>query len=159
MANTPLPTRGPDDVSLEYGDDRSDKEVFLQASGLQKNPDPSKPRHLLLYWVNATLSGGIEVWDTTQLEPHGYQGHQYHYPNALKVDAMERSRNQTISLGIFTSEQREQLLELAADVEYDQFATESHVWMHKLLAKMVEENLISLLLFNTIRREVPPRST
>ncbi|KAJ8585622.1 hypothetical protein M405DRAFT_824646 [Rhizopogon salebrosus TDB-379] len=154
MTNTPIPTRGTGDVSLEYGDDRSDKEVFLQAAGLQKDPDPNKPRHVFIYWVNATLTGGTEVWDTTQLEPHGHW-HQYHYPNALKVNSAERRRNQTISLGTFTSEQREQLLELAADVEYDELATESRVWMHNLLAKMVEEKLISLRLLSTIREEVP----
>ncbi|OAX35037.1 hypothetical protein K503DRAFT_399833 [Rhizopogon vinicolor AM-OR11-026] len=158
MTNTPLPTRGPGDVSVEYGDDRSDKEVFLQATGLQKDPDPNKPRHVLIYWVNATLSGGIEIWDITQLEPYGHW-HQYHYPNTLKVDSIERTRNQTISLGVFTSEQREQLLEFAADVEYNELSTESRVWMHKLLAKMVEEKLISLCLFKIIREMVPLRST
>jgi hypothetical protein len=81
--------------------------------------------------------------------------HQYHYSNALKVDTKERSRNQTISLGIFTPEQREQLLELAADVEYDRVTTESRVWMRNLLAKMVQEKLISHHLFNTIREDVP----
>jgi len=157
MTNTPIPTRGPGDVSLEYGDDRSIKEVFLQAAGLRKDPDPSKPRHVLIYWVNAVLSGGIEIWDTTQLESHGHW-HQYHYPNALKVSSVERTHNQTISLGMFTSEQREKLLELAADVEYDELATESRVWMQKLLAKMVDENLVSRRLFDTVREAVPLRS-
>ncbi|KAG2347289.1 hypothetical protein BDR05DRAFT_725047 [Suillus weaverae] len=155
MSTTPIPTRGSGDLSQVYADDRSDKEVFLQATGLHKDSDRSNPgRHTLIYWVNAALSGGIEVWDITQLEMHGHW-YQYHYPNALKVNTKERSRNQTISLGIFTSEQREQLLELAADVEYDQVTTESRVWMRDLLAKMVQEKLISHRLFNTIREDVP----
>ncbi|KAG2121261.1 hypothetical protein DEU56DRAFT_98733 [Suillus clintonianus] len=154
MSTTPIPTRGPGDVSQVYGDDWSDKEVFLQATGLHKDSDRCHPRHVLIYWVNAALTGGFEVWDITQLEMHG-RWHQYHYPNALKINSKERTRNQTISLGIFTSEQREQLLELAADVEYDQVTTESRVWMRHLLAKMVEENLISHRLFNTVREDVP----
>lgn len=154
MSTTPIPTRGSGDLSQVYNDDWSDKEVFLQATGLHRNSDRSNPRHVLIYWVNAALSGGIEVWDITQLEMHEHW-HQYHYPNALKVDTKERSRNQTISLGIFTPEQREQLLELAADVEYDRVTTESHVWMRNLLAKMVQEKLITYRLFNTIREDVP----
>lgn len=154
MPTTPMPTRGSGDLSQVYGDDWSDKEVFLQATGLHKDSNPSNPRHVLVYWVNAALSGGFEVWDITQLEMHGHW-HQYHYPNALKVNTKERSRNQTMSLGIFTSEQREQLLELAADVEYDQVTTESRTWMRNLLAKMAEEKLISHHLFNTIREDVP----
>ncbi|OJA15197.1 hypothetical protein AZE42_08106 [Rhizopogon vesiculosus] len=135
MTNTPLPTRGLGDVSVEYGDDQSHKEVYLQVTGLQKDPDPNKPRHVLIYW------------------------HQYHYPDTLKVDSIKRTRNQTISLGVFTFEQREQLLEFAADVEYNELSTESHVWMHKPLPKMVEEKLISLCLFKIIREMVPLRST
>lgn len=154
MSTTPIPTRGFGDLSQVYSDDWSDKEVFLQAAGLHRNSDRSNPRHVLIYWVNAALSGGIEVWDITQLEMHEHW-HQYHYPNALKVDTKERSRNQTISLGMFTPEQREQLLELAADVEYDRVTTESRVWMRNLLAKMVQEKLISHHLFNTIREDVP----
>ncbi|KAG2361058.1 hypothetical protein BDR07DRAFT_1288158 [Suillus spraguei] len=154
MSTTPIPTRGSGDLSQVYGDDRSNKEVFLQATGLHKDSDHNKPRHVLIYWVNAVISDGIEVWDITQLEKHG-NGHQYHYPNALKVSTKGRPHNQTISLGIFTSEQREQLLELAADVEYDQITTESRIWMRNLLAKMVEEELISHDLFNTIREGVP----
>ncbi|KAH7912851.1 hypothetical protein BJ138DRAFT_1147316 [Hygrophoropsis aurantiaca] len=144
------------DISALYPDNRENKDVFLQASGPSARSDPTLPRHVLIYWVNATLPNGDQIYDTTQLEKHGNY-FQYHYPNVVKVDHAEKGLNQTFFLGKFTSQQREDILDLASEVEFQPTSlTEgSRVWTRKLLAKMEGEGLIGRELYAQILQEVP----
>ncbi|KAH7928807.1 hypothetical protein BV22DRAFT_168904 [Leucogyrophana mollusca] len=68
---------------------------------------------------------------------------KYHCPNIVKVEEKEtqRERNKTFFLGTFTSQQREDLLDFASEVEFQPGSiTEGcHVWT---IAKMQGEGLI-----------------
>ncbi|KAG8216152.1 hypothetical protein J3R82DRAFT_8158 [Butyriboletus roseoflavus] len=140
-------------LSYAYPDDESDKELFLQASGTIAN----HLRAVLLYWVNMVFSDGEEVWQVVRLDQRD-NVHKYVYPDLIVVDGCEREYNETFSLGMFSRDQREAVLECADDVEYDERSSEEGQclrWMAQLLERMMEEELVECAVVDAIRDVVP----
>lgn len=140
-------------LSYAYPDDESDKELFLQASGTIAN----HLRAVLLYWVNMVFSDGEEVWQVVHLDQRD-NVHKYVYPDLIVVDECEREDNETFSLGVFSRDQREAVLECADDVEYDERSGEEGQclrWMGELLERMIEEELVGRGVVDAIRAAVP----
>ncbi|KAH0831281.1 hypothetical protein J3R83DRAFT_13916 [Lanmaoa asiatica] len=140
-------------LSYAYPDDESDKELFLQASGMIAN----HLRAVLLYWVNMVFSDGEEVWQVVRLDKRD-NVHKYVYPDMIVVDENEREDNETISLGVFSRDQREAVLECADDVEYDERSDDEGQclrWMDQLLEQMIGEELVERKVVDVIRNAVP----
>lgn len=142
-----------------YPDTNEDKEVFVQAAGHQTKA-MEIPRHILLCWLNSSSPDEGEqddgAYQIIQLEkPGGY--YHYCYPVVEIRSAQVMAEHQTWSLGVFTRDQRELLLELAEDVEFKKGSlTEGcRVWTAKLLRDMRRNGLVSQDLVAKIRREVP----
>lgn len=140
-------------LSYAYPDDESDKELFLQASGTIA----SRLRAVLVYWVNVVFSDGEEVWQVVRLDQRD-SVHKYVYPDLIVVDGCEREHNETFSLGVFSRDQREAVLECADDVEYDERSGDEGQclgWMGQLLERMIEEELVGRGVVDAIRDAVP----
>jgi hypothetical protein len=144
-------------LSYAYPDDESDKEVFLQASS--PGTFASHLRAVLLYWVNVVFSDGEEVWQVVRLDrPEDSDVHKYVYPDMIVVDGCEREHHETISLGVFSRDQREEVLECADDVGYEERSGDGGQcvrWMGELLERMVEEGLVGRAVVDAIRDAVP----
>ncbi|KIJ64771.1 hypothetical protein HYDPIDRAFT_28132 [Hydnomerulius pinastri MD-312] len=139
-----------------HPDDRSDKEVFVQAAVARRQNNPNLPRPVIIYWINAVLPNGDEIWQTIQLERHD-EYYEYHDLNVIEVDPGERERNDTFSLGIFTSEQRDELLDIADDIELEKELTMTgcQIWTRKLLTELVSKDLITRDVFDRVWHGVP----
>lgn len=140
-------------LSYAYPDDESDKELFLQASGTIA----SHLRAVLLYWVNMVFSDGEQVWQVVHLDQRD-SIHKYIYPDLIVVDGNVREHNQTFSLGVFSRDQREAVLECADYVEYNERSGEDGQclrWMGRLLERMTGEGLVERGVANAIRAAVP----
>lgn len=140
-------------LSYAYPDDESDKELFLQASATLAN----HLRPVLIYWVNMVFSDGEEVWQVVRLD-HRDNIYKYVYPDLIVVDECERQDNVTFSLGVFSRDQREALLECADDVEYDERPTEQGQcsrWMGQLLNLMRDGGLVERTVVDTIKATIP----
>lgn len=140
-------------MSYAYPDDESNKELFLQASGTIAD----HLRAVLLYWVNMVFSDGEEVWQVVRLDQRD-NVHKYVYPDLIVVDEYEREHNQTFSLGTFSRDQREAVLECADDVEYDERSDEEGQclrWMGELLERMIGEELVGRGVVDAIRAAIP----
>lgn len=145
-------------LSYAYPDDESDKELFLQAS--RPGPFASHRRAVLLYWVNTVFSDGEEVWQVVRLDrPEENDVHRYVYPDMIVVDGCEREHHDTFSLGVFSRDQREEVLECADDVGYEERSGEDEGqclrWMSELLERMVEGGLVGRAVVDAIRDAVP----
>lgn len=143
-------------LSYEYPDDESDKELSLQVCGTRANHH-HLDRAVLLYWVNMVFSDGEEVWQVVRLDQRD-NIHKYVYPDMIVVDECEREHNDTFSLGVFSRDQREALLECAEEVEYvERSGDEGQClrWMSRLLTQMTEEGLVEEGVVDAIRRAVP----
>ena len=150
-------------LSYAYPDDESDKEVFFQATS--PGTFASHLRAVLLYWVNMVFTDGDEVWQVVRLDRRQSNltdVHKYVYPDMIVVDGCEREHHETISLGVFTRDQREAVLECADDVGYDERSPDQEEeevqclrWMSELLERMVEERLVARSVVDAIRDAVP----
>ncbi|KAI9567702.1 hypothetical protein HD554DRAFT_935176 [Boletus coccyginus] len=144
-------------LSYAYPDDESEKELFLQAS----NPGlASHLRAVLIYWVNIVFSDGEEVWQVVRLDRREDSDvHKYVYPDMIVVDGCEREHHETFSLGVFSRDQREAVLECADDVAYEERSPEEEGqcvrWMRDLLERMVGEGLVQRAVVDAIRDAVP----
>ncbi|KAF9070822.1 hypothetical protein BDP27DRAFT_1323058 [Rhodocollybia butyracea] len=133
-------------------DDDSEKEVYLQAHG--HNFD-GRERHVVIHWFNGKLADS-PVTQIIQLS--GIPG-KFVYESLvakLRNPATMDSHKQYF-LGSFTRAERQLLLQLADNVEYDKRSVVNgcRAWMRNLLLAMVKENLISEETFETIEEEVP----
>jgi len=95
---------------------------------------------------------------------HGYNhghdrgfGHSYGYDHDRGRDQSEDDeRGELVSLGTFTRDQREVLLECAEEIEYDERAEEQCLrWMGTLLDRMTDEGLVKRAVVDAIRGVVP----
>ncbi|KAF9466701.1 hypothetical protein BDZ94DRAFT_1305937 [Collybia nuda] len=139
-----------------YPDTDMDKEVFVQAAGYGEKA-AGIPQRILICWLNPTpTKQGDGAYQIIELE---MQGNYYHYcyPVVEQRSAQVMADHQIWSLGVFTRDQRELLLELAEDVEFkERSLTEgSRVWTAKLLREMRQSGLLSQELVTKIHREVP----
>jgi hypothetical protein len=145
------PTQGDMSAYDLHPDTSIDKEVFVQASGLVTTPMET-PRHIFICWSNQSQ----EWYQVIQLIKWGNWYH-YVYPAVQEHLPANFSANQTWSLGIFTRDQREKLLELAEDIKFEKGSLTQgcRVWTAKLMLEMRRNGLISQDLLARIRREVP----
>ncbi|KAG9308286.1 hypothetical protein JVU11DRAFT_12049 [Chiua virens] len=155
-------------LSYAYPDDETDKELFLQASRTHPHhphAHHSQQQHLshlraaavLLYWVNMVFNDGEEVWQVVRLDEQD-NVHRYVYPDLIVVDGSVWEYNDMFSLGVFTRDQREAVLECADEIEYEVRCAEGGQgvrWMGRLLEQMVEEALVGEGVVNAIRDSVP----
>ncbi|KAJ7598599.1 hypothetical protein C8J56DRAFT_169847 [Mycena floridula] len=140
-------------MNLRFPDDESTKDVILAARGTAKGSD-TEPRHVFIYWENCCNNDqNVLARQVVQLEKHG-DTYVYLEPN-IKLDGFVDY--ETRILGQFTRDQREKILELAADVEFAKrsLVNGSRVWTRKLLGRMVDEQLIGLETFLTVVDMVP----
>ena len=143
-------------LSYAYPDDESDKELFFQTS----NSSSSHLRAAFIYWVNIVFDDGEEVWQVVRLDEHNGRL-KYVYPDLIVVDGCEqREHSPTYSLGVFTRDQREAVLEYADEVEYGDNAQaggekQCQEWMGRLLQHMITGDLLECGVVDRIRNAVP----
>ncbi|GAW05568.1 hypothetical protein LENED_007431 [Lentinula edodes] len=128
------------------------KDVYLQAHG--HNFD-GRERHVVIHWVNGTLADN-PVTQIVQLS--GIRG-KFVFDSLvakLRNPATLESHTQYY-LGSFTRAERQLLLRLANEIEFDKTSVINgcRVWMRELLLKMVREKLISEETFEVIEEDVP----
>ncbi|KAJ3727072.1 hypothetical protein C8R42DRAFT_717893 [Lentinula raphanica] len=133
-------------------DDDTEKDVYLQAHG--HNFD-GRERHVVIHWVNGTLADN-PVTQIVQLS--GIRG-RFVFDSLvakLRNPATLDSHTQYY-LGSFTRGERQLLLRLADEIEFDKTSVVNgcRVWMRELLLALVREGLISEETFEVIEEEVP----
>jgi hypothetical protein len=155
----PKPTMNNMSTYNTYPDNDAVKEVFLQASG-HETKSMETPRHVFLCWKNhegtQATTADIDYYQILQLEKRGNTYH-YCFPLVKARTLASANHHQTWSLGYFTRGQREDILEMAEDVDFVKGSlTEGcRVWTAKLLRKMAGQTMISVGLLAKIREEVP----
>jgi hypothetical protein len=148
------PSRFLKSVHVEYPDDNSTKEVYLQAEGLTYSGVGD--RHVLLCWLNGVTKDGSNVTQIVQLT--GQAGNYSYFAPVAKIRSAESSkRNLFISLGKYTRAQRDQVLELAKNVKFEKKSTTNgcRVWTRDLLEAMAVAGLISQAYFADIDTKIP----
>ncbi|KAJ8481059.1 hypothetical protein ONZ45_g15434 [Pleurotus djamor] len=114
------PPRFLQSVHIEYPDDDSTKDVYLQAASL------SYPgfgdRHVLIWWLNASCDEEDDALQVIQLTGQAGNYH-YFFPVVERSPTSLRASNQQFVLGTFTRAQREQILNLADEVAFSVTST------------------------------------
>ncbi|THV06684.1 hypothetical protein K435DRAFT_743149 [Dendrothele bispora CBS 962.96] len=135
-------------------DDQTEKDVYLQAHGTKFD---GRERHVVIHWKNGTL-GDSPVTQLVQLS--GIRG-KYAYDSLTPMAKIRNSATMDSHtqyyLGSFSREERQILLQLAGNVEYESTSTINgcRVWMRDLLSAMVGRDLISEETFDDIAENVP----
>ncbi len=153
-----IPTSNVTDLSLKYPDDESEKKVYLQARG-PLSGSLHTPRHVWIFWDNgssSTAGSNILIHQIIQLERWGDRFY-YVEPNIKQRIRDKAQESQTYELGTFTRDQREKMLELAADIQFNERSLHNgcRVWTRKLLGAMVNEGLLDRMDFVALIDLVP----
>ena len=133
-------------VHTEYPDDDSIKEVTLHAVGFEI----SSERHVLLQWLNGTKE---DVLITQVVQLTGQPGsYNYYTPVVIPCGADHNTRNQVIPVGKFAREERDKILRLANQIQFQRTSITNNcrVWLRELLVAMVDEKLITEAKFGEI---------
>ncbi|KAJ3994141.1 hypothetical protein F5050DRAFT_1713940 [Lentinula boryana] len=143
-------------------DDDTEKDVYLQAHG--HNFD-GQERHVVIYWVvkisliSKKVNGTLADNPVTQIvQLSGIRGKFVFDSLVAKIRNPATLDSHTqYYLGSFTRVERQLLLQLANQVEFDKASVVNgcRVWMRELLLAMVKENMISEETFEVIEEEVP----
>ena len=138
----------------KYPDDNAEKEVLLQAYGLDKAGEGAD-RHVLIYWINGENEDTLFM-QLVQLS--GGIGNYNFYTPCVQAQSKEFHRcNASYPLGMLTRAQRDQIIELAKGTGYERTSTlnSCRTWTRDLLEKMVEVGMISESQFERIDKDVP----
>ena len=133
------------DLSNAFPDNASDKELYLQATGLTKDYQArggTGDRHVVLCWDNTRAGIPIDVSQMIHLK--GSPG-EWHLEIAVKQQAVGvKKENERYSLGMFSRKQRERVVELARGVVFDERSRVNtcRVWTRDLLEAMAEDGMI-----------------
>jgi hypothetical protein len=143
------PHRFLSDVYPQYPDNDSVK-VFFQAYGFAH--DNAGNRHVLLWWANAELADTADSVIQVIHLSGGVGNYNYYSPLAQLCSAETFIRNAITSLGKFTREQRDLILELAKAVKFVKRSTVNgcQPWLRELLLSMVENELIEQAIFDEL---------
>ncbi|KAK0208012.1 hypothetical protein DFS33DRAFT_403317 [Desarmillaria ectypa] len=141
LSRNMIPTSNITDLSLKYPDDESEKRVYLQARSPISGSSHT-PRHFWIFWDN----GGSSTAGSNMLI------HQI-----IQLERDKAQELQTYELGTFTRDQREKMLELAADIQFNERLLHNgcRVWTRKLLGAMVNEGLLDRMDFVALIDLIP----
>ncbi|VDC04940.1 unnamed protein product [Peniophora sp. CBMAI 1063] len=148
------------DLSNAFPDNADNKEVYLQAAGLTKDYQArggQGDRHVVLCWDNTRRGLPIEVSQMIHLK--GSFG-EWHLEISVRQQVSGAAKDNTrYGLGTFTCAQRDRVLALAKEIEFDDKSRVNtcRVWTRDLLEAMAADPTLPLSQerFEEVDREVP----
>jgi hypothetical protein len=150
------PPKALNNVHDKYPDNDKLKEAFIQAEG--KSYPGYGDRHVVLWWTNSNDANDGSGVITQVIQLTGQAGnYNYYAPVVKQCPLTSIQQHLQISLGNFTREQRDKILDLAKSVQFYKKSTVNgcRVWTRDLLESMVNHGLTTKAKFESIDAEIP----